>query len=86
MLCVAISTTVIGLLAPSGDNLMARMMAQDDAAAIQEMYLSVLSRLPDDDEAAEGEAFLAELADAREEALREYAWALLSSVEFRFNH
>ena len=79
-------SAVIGWLAPSGENLTARLANLDDRQAVQEIYLSVLSRLPAEDEAAEAEAFLAELPEARDEALREYVWSLLCCVEFRFNH
>lgn len=51
----------------------------------EELYLSVLSRLPTKDEAAE----VAELCRVKEErptALQDLLWALVASTEFRFNH
>lgn len=50
-----------------------------------ELYLSVLSRLPTKEEAAE----VAELCRVKEErpaALADLLWALVASAEFRFNH
>jgi hypothetical protein len=78
---------VRGWLNPSGTNLMARCTQLEDPQAIaEELYLSILGRLPDEAEAAEVTSYLAAQSDSKPAALQEIAWALLTSVEFRFNH
>jgi len=73
-------------LAPSAGNLTDRLQMLDDAALFaEELYLSVLSRLPDEVETADVAAYLKAAGD-REKAARELVWALLTSAEFRFNH
>ena len=68
----------------------------DPSAVAEELYLSVLSRRPTADERAEVASYLASRttnlaktqnpAQERLAALRELAWGLLASTEFRFNH
>ncbi len=74
-------------LAP-GDNLVGRLQKlSDDAALADELYVSVLTRAPDDRERQAVLAFLKEQAGpARLTGIQEMVWALLSSNEFRFNH
>jgi hypothetical protein len=75
-----------GWLAPRPGTLTARLLAIKDAAAVaDELYLSVLTRPPGNDEKKEVADYLAARTD-RTAALRELAWALLTSAEFRFNH
>ena len=51
------------------------------------MYLSTLTRLPSDAEVAELTSTLAARPpEKKTEALTDFAWALLSSNEFRFVH
>ena len=52
----------------------------------EELYLSVLSRLPSADERQEVADYLARRNAERVPALQDLAWALLTSAEFRFNH
>ena len=52
----------------------------------EELYLSVLTRRPDQAEMAAVEAHLAGQKDKRIEAIREMTWGLLTSTEFRFKH
>ena len=53
----------------------------------EEIYLSILTRLPDEIEIAELTATLtARPPEKKIEALNDYAWALLTSTEFRFQH
>jgi hypothetical protein len=74
-------------LAPSGENLMARLAKlSDDSAVAEELYLSLYSRRPGDDERSEVAKYLAGRGKERVPALQELTWALLASVEFRFNH
>ena len=56
-------------------------------AMADELYLSMLTRMPADAEVAELAATLAARPpEKKAEALTDYAWALLTSVEFRFSH
>ena len=83
---------VQGWLEPKGSaddgNLVARLQAFDDFGAIaEELFLSVLSRRPLDDEVSDVQNYLEQRgAEQRGEALKELVWALLASTEFRFNH
>lgn len=60
----------------------------DDAAALaEELYLRVLSRRPDPSEVEPIAAQLADLEEAERHLLiGDLCWALLTSMEFRFNH
>jgi hypothetical protein len=79
--------TVRGWLAARPGNLMDRLTAQKESAAVaDELYLSVLTRLPTADERKEVTDYLARHAAQRPAALQDLAWALLTSAEFRFNH
>jgi hypothetical protein len=73
-------------LAPRPGNLTFRLakLAGADAVA-EEVYLSVLTRLPEAEERKEVADFLAGRGD-RPAALQDLVWALLTSAEFRFNH
>jgi hypothetical protein len=78
---------VSGWLAPRPGNLTDRLARLKDAAAVaDELYLSVLTRRPTAEEAKEVGDYLAGRAADRTAALRDLAWALLTSSEFRFNH
>ena len=52
----------------------------------EELYLSVLTRRPSDEERKEVAEYLKSRASERATALKDLAWALLASAEFRFNH
>jgi hypothetical protein len=75
-------------IAPRAGNLVDRLAKLTDAAAASdELYLSVLTRLPSDDERRELTEYLNNRPVAeRTAALQELVWALLASAEFRFNH
>jgi hypothetical protein len=75
-------------LNPAPGWLIGRLNSLTDSSAIaEEMYLSVLSRRPTQDERAEVLSYLANRpTKERTAALRELAWGLLASTEFRFNH
>jgi hypothetical protein len=76
-----------GWLAPRPGNLMDRLLPLKDADAVSdELYLSVLTRRPTDEERGEVREYLKGRDKDRTAALQELAWALLASVEFRFNH
>jgi hypothetical protein len=73
-------------LTPQEGVLTARLQKLDLPAALaEELYIAVLSRSPNDDEAAAVSNYL-KLTSDRPTAVREMTWALLSSAEFRFNH
>ena len=65
-----------------------RVAALPDPKAIaEELYLSVLTRFPAQDEISELVGTLsARPAEKKAEALTDYTWALVTSVEFRFSH
>ena len=80
---------VNGWLNPSHGWLVGRCAAMTDPSAVaEELYLSILSRRPIAEERAEVAAYLANRNDPKERpaAVRELAWALLASTEFRFKH
>jgi hypothetical protein len=78
---------LVGWLAPQETNLAARLAKLTDAKVVaDELYMSVLTRLPTDEERAVVTKYLETNADGRAVAIREMAWALLASSEFRFNH
>jgi hypothetical protein len=78
---------VRGWLAPRAGNLADRVakLPTDDARA-EELFLSVFSRPPSADERKDIAAYLASRSADRAKAVEEIVWAMLASVEFRFNH
>lgn len=80
--------TVLGWLQPKAGNLVERLSKIDDSDKLsEELYLSVLTRLPSADEKAEVKEFLGKHeGDKRLKALGQLAWALLASTEFGVNH
>jgi len=86
-LYLANGSTLTSWLNPSGDNLTGRLQQIEDAGALaDELYLSILTREPTAEETASVQNYLQQRADDRPAAVRELAWALLTSVEFRFHH
>lgn len=77
-----------GWLEPRAGSLTERVpQIAEPAAVAEELYLSVLSRLPEDAERAAVVDFLAgRNGEERTAAIQEMIWGLLTSVEFRFNH
>jgi Protein of unknown function (DUF1549)/Protein of unknown function (DUF1553) len=68
-------------------SLIDRLNSQKESSLVaEELYLSVLSRLPTDDERKEVADYLTRRSAERLPALQDLAWALLTSAEFRFNH
>lgn len=82
--------TINSWLNPSGSNLTARLnqLIEQPAEYADELYLSVLSRQPTEAERQSVAEYLsaAKAEERTAQAPREMAWALLASVEFRFNH
>lgn len=86
-LFIANGTALKSWLAPSGENLTGRLVKIEDPTALsEELYLSVLSRKPTSEEAADVAAYLAARPNDRAVAIQELAWGLISSAEYRFNH
>lgn len=78
---------VLGWLKPEAGNLVGRLVKLEQPEAVaEELYVGVLSRLPETAEVAEVGDYLAKNAKRRADALGELAWALLASAEFRLNH
>jgi hypothetical protein len=79
--------TVLSWLTPKPGNLVDRLARRSDAEAIEEAYLSVLTRRPTGEEQAELLAYLGRHeGERRVSALAQMAWALLASTEFCVNH
>lgn len=72
---------------PANGNLADRMGAEKDLRkSADDLYMTVLSRPPTDEEAADVVRLLTEQPRDRPGAVRELIWGLLASAEFRFNH
>ncbi len=78
---------VLDCLTPRSGNLVDRLMNEADSSAVaDELYLSVLTRRPTDEERAEVADYLAKNESRRQTAIANLAWALLASTEFCLNH
>jgi hypothetical protein len=78
--------TIRNLIAQRPGSLLDRVMKLDEPNAVaDELFLSVLTRHPAPDERKEVVDALNAVPDRRG-ALAEIVWALIASVEFRFNH
>jgi hypothetical protein len=79
--------TFLGWLKAQPGNLIERLTALSEPGALaDELYLSVLSRMPTADERADVAAFLEKHAADRPKALAQLVWGLLASSEFAVNH
>ena len=78
---------VLDWLTPHDTNLVDRLNQLTDPAQIaDELYLSVLTRRPTEEERGELQAYLASHGSERAAAMGRLAWALLASTEFSVNH
>lgn len=77
---------VLELLAPHSGNLLDRLSSAPDAAVAEELYRSILTRPPTDEERAATTDYLAQHSDRPGAALADLAWSLLASTEFALNH
>ena len=59
---------------------------EEPEALAEQLYISLLCRLPTEQELVEIKNYLAARGEQKAEAVREMVWALLASAEFRFNH
>jgi len=81
------SDLVVSWLEPKDGNLTDRLSKMSDARQLaEELYLSVLSRLPTEEETSALAAYLAKRQDNRVQAVKNLAWSLLASTEFCVNH
>ena len=80
-------TVIRSWLAPRNSSLTYRLaQIKDDGQLAEELFLSVLSRMPTVEERQQVSDLLANNQQTRPQALQELSWALLASAEFRFNH
>lgn len=77
---------VLDWLQPRPGNLIDRLTKLDDGKVADELYLSVLTRLPTPEERTHVEGYLKKNGETRPAALGRLAWALLASAEFGVNH
>jgi len=77
---------ILERLKPQTGNLVERAAAQGDADVVRELFLSVFSRNPTDDELASLTDYLKQNSDRRDDAVANLTWALLTSTEFVVNH
>ena len=74
-------------LKPKKGNLVQRLTKLKSPKDIsEEMYLSMLSRMPHPEEIETVKEYLEENKNRQTEALGDLTWALLTSTEFRLNH
>ena len=78
---------VLSWLKPQPENLVGRLdQLTDPAQVADELYLSVLTRRPSEEELAEAMAYLDSHQSDRANAIGQLAWALFASTEFCVNH
>lgn len=80
-------TFVLQMLKQTPGNLIDRLShLKEEQALAKELYLSLLSRLPTEEEQNDVKVYLQVHDNSREESLGDLAWSLISSAEFRLNH
>ncbi len=79
--------TVNSWIAPAAGNITERIIQQvDPRTAAEDLYLTVLSRRPTEQEISDVAQHLGKRASDKAAAAQELVWALVTSAEFRFNH
>lgn len=74
-------------LKPRDYNLVGRLAKLEDADALtDELFLSVLSRLPADEERSAVVSYLQEPKEARDQTIANVVWSLMAATEFCVNH
>lgn len=63
-----------------------RRYPSDDAALVDELYLTILSRPPTETDKSVAVKYLQDHASQRRNATEDLAWSLLNTLEFVFNH
>jgi Protein of unknown function (DUF1549)/Protein of unknown function (DUF1553) len=78
---------ILNWLKPGEGTLVSRLAKEPDPAKIaEELYLTILSRLPEAEEKKLMTDYFTKHSKRGPSALGEAAWALLTSAEFRLNH
>ena len=78
---------LLQLLSRQPGNLIDRIMTMtDDNLLAEELYLSVFTRRPTNEERSELAAWLTKHGDRREKAIATWTWSMLTSMEFVVNH
>jgi hypothetical protein len=79
--------TLLQLLSRQPGNLIDRLLAMTDENLLaEELYLSVFTRRPTEEERSELAAWLTKHCDRREKAIATWTWSMLTSMEFVVNH
>jgi hypothetical protein len=79
--------SIMSWIAPTGGNVSERITNEaDNRKAADDLYITMFSRMPTEEEAADVATYLAGRADQRAAAAQELVWGLLASAEFRFSH
>jgi tetratricopeptide (TPR) repeat protein len=79
--------TVNSWIMPAAGNITERIIQQvDPRTAAEDLYLTVLSRRPTEQEISDVAQHLGKRANDKGTAAQELVWALVTSAEFRFNH
>ena len=79
--------TVQSWLNPSGNNLTARLSKLTEPPVIaDELYISLLTRRPTEEETKDVAAYIESRPEDKLNTIKEMAWALLTSAEFRFSY
>lgn len=79
-------SAALDLLTPRPGNLVDRASKLADDRATEELYLSILTRMPTAEEKEQAGKYLAKNASRKPIAVGHLAWALLASTEFCVNH
>ena len=78
---------VLQWLSSSDGTLVKRLESESEATKVaEELYVNILSRFPSDEETAGLVKFLDQNQDYRTDAISQFAWAMITSAEFRLNH
>jgi len=79
--------TLQSWLNPGAGNLTDRLNKLEDPTAVaEELYISVLTRRPTSDEVNDVTSYLAERPKENLATVKEMAWGLITSTEFRFSY
>lgn len=75
------------MVQPADGNLVDRLAKlKDDNAVIEELFLNILTRMPEASERKDWATVLKRNKDKRAGAISNIAWAMLASAEFQMNH
>lgn len=78
---------MLALFRPQPNNLMERLLAvNNNDQAIDELFLTIFTRAPAEEERVAINKYLTQNADRRETALGHVAWSMVTAMEFFVNH